>query len=688
MDLQLDFGGHGLLFALILLVGLVLITFTHLLRHSESRQGWLWFLRGLRLLSWLLLILVLFQPQLAVERRVVQEKEVLLLLDDSRSMQSAWVLPPDSLDPAAVAVLNDLDLRQNLETRFMDGRDWRSGEPVTFESASSSLDIRALGKTDELNQSQAVLLISDGHFNAGLNPLDADWTKQVPLYPVLLSKPAESRNVRIQKIQVPTEIKAGKPTRVRTHLKQSGFTGEALVLSAWLGDRLVHREDLLIPEEGMTAAFDLTLQDEGTQQLAVRLEHPVRGMRDEKRVELEVEPERTRVWILADAVSPLHRFLHRAIPDSVYNITWITLPGIPLPGSNEIGFPAGSPDLLILINAIDLVQTADFPGERLSAAGVPTIVFNTRGAPTLPSFYRQMGFSPQTLHATDPRTVFGSDAGYDHPLGIAYRARVPDRGGLDWADLPPIQLPAGVIRLSGITLAQTMFQGAVIPVLTLGSNAPVLVFNGEGFWRWFFRPPGEKVFSTYWETAVAYLLHQAEFQPVRLTLLSDKLSVGAPIQGEIYVTDIDGRAVRDVQVTLFEQLPDQSDAQAIPVQRIEAGRHTFRINLAQAGEHQLRAQANRSGKKWGADTLAFQVTAFNPEAQVAGIDMNRLSALAQQSGGRVLRREEVSGFTLPVETIEETRIWRFRGIRSLAVLVILITLLGIEWAWRRRRGLL
>ncbi len=109
----------------------------------------------------------------------------------------------------------------------------------------------------------------------------------------------------------------------------------------------------------------------------------------------------------------------------------------------------------------------------------------------------------------------------------------------------------------------------------------------------------------------------------------------------------------------------------------DIGRHEVRVRLSDPNGEQIESQAS------------VEVSGAGSEFHAAELDAARLLQLAEATGGRFFRASEAADV---VDALDDTRatvrIERRLPLRDApALLVLLIVLACVEWAWRRRRGL-
>ncbi|NQV16174.1 hypothetical protein HQ531_12000, partial [bacterium] len=122
--------------------------------------------------------------------------------------------------------------------------------------------------------------------------------------------------------------------------------------------------------------------------------------------------------------------------------------------------------------------------------------------------------------------------------------------------------------------------------------------------------------------------------------------------------------------------------------RNEAGFYNASLSTKFPGETQIIAEAYRFGELWGRDTSTIHLVAFNGEDRSEGVDEVFLSRLAARSKGEIIKAGINEMPVIPAQNYEQKTAFHLRGVYTIELFVILLTLLVLEWILRRRLGLL
>ncbi len=237
-------------------------------------------LTSLRSLSLILFFFILFKPvlQLFLEKR--EKPAVAVLYDNSSSMRinDPFGMRGDSLRfllkyfreqwPSDSLVLRPYQFSGRLSTLSQDS--------LAFDGSQTNLSSALESLQDSLRpyNIQAIILLSDGQFNAGANPLIPAKKSAVPIYSVCLGDSLPKKDIRITNVRFPAVAYAGDSVLVKVNISQSGFSSENRIVKLLQNQRLVSSKNILLPPGGFekTVEFVLQTREPGENQYQVEIE--------------------------------------------------------------------------------------------------------------------------------------------------------------------------------------------------------------------------------------------------------------------------------------------------------------------------------------------------------------------------------------------------------------------------------
>jgi hypothetical protein len=216
-----------------------------------------------------------------------------------------------------------------------------------------------------------------------------------------------------------------------------------------------------------------------------------------------------------------------------------------------------------------------------------------------------------------------------------------------------------------------------------------LAFMGEGAWRWRMGLPSDnRVYETFWRQAVRWLAIQA---PSQVAVTAGAPSVGTTTDVAVRVVDEEYEPIGDASVSLRVREPGGATRTVAAVlDPREAGTYRAAFLPVTAGVHTLEAEAQRAGRQVGRAEVSVLAGGADPEL----VDPRRndavLARLGDASGGALLTPAEIDDLASRIKEAVATPTARTvqRDLWHNAwTFLVMVSLLGTEWALRRRWGL-
>ena len=663
----------------------------------------------LRALVLVVLLALLAQPVL--ERASAGNTRVIALLDRSRSMELRDGADGESRGVHADRALEDLR------------RAWRGRatvEPLAFaerlEPDTGGVARRgatalgdALASLSRVPQGQAaggVVVISDGAVNSGEDPVVAARALGIPVHTVTIGDPARPDRT-VSGIDAPQRARAGEATPVRVRVTTSEPRGTPLTVTLAEDGRELGRARVLAPGGGaeVTTEFRVTPARPGLAVWTARVDS-LRGEstpeNNARQAAVEVAPGKLGVCIITRGLNWDLAFLRRALAgDSSLSIRtfaperggWVEIE------RNARGDAPGEATLRgASVVVLDGVEPAS-----LSPAFDRALAAFVRGGGGLlllggpaPGVTRYAGgaLARELAFATDPARAAPSAS----PLPSAEARELlqwdddPARGDRAWrsaaplAEVSPLAPGAGDrVLISG---------GAHGPPLLLArrmGRGQAVLLNGTGTWRWSLNPHDDRSADRgrrLWRRIVRWLAEPVQGEPLRvrperwLTAGGEPVRLFATLQDERF-QPVAGASVRG-ELSLAG-----GRTRPVTFEPAEAGAYVATLDGVPAGRHRMTVRAERGGRELGRAATDFAVDRWSVEMSRPLPDSALLAAVANATGGRATSEGSIESWARGLETSamarvkrESSRLWE-----SPWLFAVVVAALGIEWMWRRRRGL-
>jgi hypothetical protein len=694
----------------------------------------------LRVAAITLLALCLLEPTRVSTRTEVVRSQVAVLLDRSQSMTLADASPDGETRweiARAVAASLSTRLAERFDVRFytFDAELNPASGDGSFAPDGRSTDVyRAVrGALDAARGTPVagVFVLSDGAQNVG-NVSDSD-TYEAPVFALGVGSPTSPNDLAVTAVNAEPALFVGQRATVEATLRAEGYPNRLLAVTLAEENVPVALRTATVPPSASTldVAFDFTPKREGTFRYTVS----VSSLLDEFTAEnnarsftAQVLPSRTRVLLVDGTPRYEFAFLRRTlerVPTMALTTVLLASPLVARMGetipSRTGFFPLGgasgafpSRDVLfrhdvVLVGDVALSQLTESQRSALTefeerrGGGVAWLagerwLSRRNGADSLEPLL------PVIVPADGARIQPGEFApelaaeGRYHPT--TQLAATPEENDLLWRRMPLwSRLYGGLRPKPGSTVLITANNGAspVIAFQRVGSGKSLLVAT-DALWGWAFASKLDSAssdesdaYDRFWTQTVRWLATRSDVKQVNLSLGKAQYETGEVADVGIRVFDAGFVPVSDAAVLLTATDPNGNRSE-VPVAAVGGtpGRYQARLRLTDKGIYELRAEATSRGVRLGADTLRFTVETPRLEFERPARNDALLSGLAERSGGRFLPANEADKVLPLLEESDQTRTIRVRHAvwDNPFVLLAVLVLLGVEWAWRKKAGLL
>ncbi len=683
------------------------------------RAGWRLLLGGLRFLALALICFLLFEPVLQQFRSTKRPPVLAVLVDDSQSMQVVTAGDTSAARPnaARTSVRPVLDALQD-EAMPGTARFFRVGEAsralsggiidsLRFDDARTDLASGLQAAPEELRDENlgGIVLVSDGQYNTGQNPLRVADRSPVPVHTVTVGDTARQRDLRVQDVSTNDRAYLNSSVPVRVTLSVTEGPGQPVPVTLEQSGRTLDQRPVRLPDGTGEVSVDLTFEPEqaGLQQVTVRvpeLAGEVTTRNNAQSTSLRVLESKRQVLLLGAAPAPDVSALRR-----VYERTADTevTARIPTPDGTFLEGPL--PDDL---SAFDVVVLAGFPSPSVPddvVQRVATLVND--GTPALFFLDRQTDLAAWTEHfeaslpaRPDASTSSFAEASFrivestrQHPV-----FRIEGAEGAFFERLPPLQVPASAWTPTpdAQVLGTAATTSAPLLVLRRRAGLRTAAFLGSGVWRWALLPSELRAADPLWPGLASNLLRwagtEADDSPVRVRPTASTFggTDAVSFTGQVY--DQSRQPVSDATVTVT--VTDSTGTEyPYTMDPTGQGRYTLDVGTLPEGTYQYEAQARLGEADLGTDRGEFSVAPLRIEYQSPRADAVLMRQLASRAGGTAYTPETID--RLPAELAgqasfssdvvqrsSEAELWR-----TSLFLIAILALLASEWTLRKFLGL-
>lgn len=699
-------------------------------RHTQPRatRRLRIILPALRSVSIVLLLLLLAEPVLTLLLKRTVPPTIITLLDTSTSM-----------------AVGDTVSRLQQARRIIDGAEFKGLKSVSmmetwiFADAPSRADFDTLsriaptGNATDIgaairaaissnvteNNLSALLLLSDGAHNYGADPLHLVDGLTVPVYAVGFGSAADlMTDVQIVDARIEVPGIAGQPLSIRVALRGWGFEGRRTVVRLLEGETELASTSIQLEGAGENQVVSLeTIADEpGPHIYRIEID-PLEGeiSRENNQTLLATQIARggISVVVVAGAPGAEYGFFRRSLAsDSTLAIDEFIQRA---PGTFYDREPAqllaalsSRPDVIALVDAGPEIVAGEIAAAIDASVRAGSGLLFVGGARSLDDWTPQgplVGILPFNASKGSKLTVDAvglriAQTGVGHPLmRTELMATAFDRGFVGreedlWSRLPPVTgyLPGVRVRSGAIVLIEGFGPKGPAPVIMSSgpaANARVVAALSSQFWRLDLLSSGAgespHTIRRFWRNTLRWLAIDQPSGRVRASTDRRVYREGEPVAFLVQVFDELMKPHTEALVSI------QLDGNRIDLEPGDPGQYLGSRSGLDPGEYTYSAQAQSStGKQLGESPGQFVVEEYSLESSDMRATPQLLDQMAAATGGSFQHAD--SWPTLIDEMDIHTRLQREERTMELWgrdwYILTLVLLLCVEWALRKRQGML
>ncbi len=589
----------------------------------------------------------------------------------------------------------------------------------------------------------AVVVFSDGRSNDGLPPREAASryaAQGIPIHTVLCGRPSALKNLAVLTVQAPSNVLQKEKVTFKVPIKTEGLGGKRFRISLVQvpGGEVLEWKEVRIPSRGGTQVVTLThvFDEPGMVTLEARVD-PLPGesfLDDNKAVHhLRVLSGKIRVLYLEDYPRYEYRylkgtllradravegqcFLFEASPDFPQEATKGLPHLVDIPRTRKELF--GNYHVVILGDVAPsllgdttresdkflqlLKEFVEFGGGLICQAGVRAMPEAYRGTPVedlLPVVLLEPGDLDLQPNATDRpfHPVLENPA---TPPPMLKLLPDPATNRLLWKEglsgffwfAPVLRAKAGAQVLLRHPFRKNKYGRMVLAADWNYPHGRVVWLGLDSFWRWR-KYYGDKYFDTFWRNTIRWAaegrLRQGSDR-ASLELAKQVFDVGEKVDVSVTLREEDFVPSTAPACKIFILLPSGKTRSAtLPADPSEAGAYRGTLRFREPGSYAL---SLREGDSPGGKILAqggFRVRMPLKELARPTPDPETMAAIAKATRGKALLLEDASTLPdlLPAGGTRVIPVGRDPHPRELWdtpwLLLVLVALLGLEWALRK-----
>ncbi|MGK7392082.1 MAG: VWA domain-containing protein [Candidatus Cyclobacteriaceae bacterium M2_1C_046] len=645
----------------------------------------------LRFSTLLILLLLLLSPIIKQIINYYEQPLVVLAIDNSTSITQA----SDS-----AAIINKLiELKESLgddykvEIKTLN-EDYQELENINFSPLTTDLNnlFSRINNDYENRNLASVVLISDGIYNQGLNPVYSNYT--YPVYTLGVGDTTHYTDIGIHQLRYNKLSYQGNKIPLQVEIAYDEFEGKSITATIYHKKKKIAEKTVSAPnEEGMsTEIFLIDAKEQGMQ----RYDVAVSSTAEEKNTSnnyksafIDVVEGKKKILLIAPFPHPDIKAIEGAI---TVNENYELIQYIPVLNKKSSSEVINQPYDLVILHQLPHRTLLNDPVYKKFSTGQTAKWWITGTAADLQIFNQQndiLQFSRVGNQMDQVTAYFNS--GFN-----AFNLSEELKGIFN--ELPPVVVPFGNVELSGaarVFLYQQVGRVQTTKPLFITQSTDDLrsgVFLGDGLWRWklyeYNKHQSHERFNELILKTVQYLSTKEDKRLFRFYPVKNEFNEGEPavFETEVYNEIYEQVYGQSIQITLTTP-----DGEKRNYQFVTSENNTrYSIRGLQPGIYKYRAQTTYNTTTMEASG-EFAVNVIDIEDVRLTADYNLLRELSSKSGGDFYIIDNTDQLISQLEGQDyKDRIQSAEDYLPLInvewIAILLLILISTEWISRKYHG--
>ncbi len=674
----------------------------------------------LRIIVLILLVLLIFEPILSIVSIVKEKPKIGILIDNTNSMMVS------KNSNKHIQKLKEFLDSERLQEKYPD---------VSFEYYSFKEDVvmynqfifdslKFDGELTNISSAltaiknknyNSIVLITDGNYNSGGNPIYKVEELGVPIFVIGVGDTMQQKDVMISKVQTNNIAYAGSKVPVEVTLNWFGFNKENAELTL-IEDRNIISRTVIELNEGefeKRISLNYDANNIGVRKLNVRITNFSDELTEKNNYKdffIEVLKSKLKIVIIAGEPSPDVSVTYNTL---IENDNFDVMSFIQKNAEEFYPFYRnGKYELKFnenILDTIDCLVLINYPTQVTKISDLNKILskIQEKKIPVLLILGKNVDYSK--LQYLSPFLPFGWQSYNSKEILVFPELNENLAGSIlinkeltkdKYQQLPPIYK----LTMQYQSRAESNVI-AYVKAQDLKLNEPLFISRninrhktfailGYGIWRWkllTYGPDNEKFLYNFLTTVVGWLTILEDKQKIRITPVKQNFTTLDPIEftAEIYndqYQPIDNAIVK-INVSSNELNYEML------MKNIGNGRYEVSMNNLISGDYTYSAKIEVNGTSIGEMKGKFSVGNINLEYLDTKMNIYLLKKIGFQSGGMYLDADSINTLinaissvsleTVQREVVKEFKLWTAEIIGGFVVMIFIV-----EWFIRKKSGLL
>lgn len=576
--------------------------------------------------------------------------------------------------------------------------------------------IRLSTQNAENDNLQAILMITDGAFNAGNNPLyDAEKIGK-PFYIVGIGDTSQPKDISIDNIILNEIAYLDNLIPININVSNYGFDKQEVVLKLLANGTEISKQNLTLKsnKQSYSLNFDYLPKVEGVVKITAELSNIEGELSSKNNVKSEyvkVLKNKKRVAIFAGEPSSDVSFLRT----NLKKLKGLEVKNYIQTGANEfLEVPTESDlkdvEMIVLIgfpsaqtpqNVLQLVMKEIEKGKPFLF-----IASNTLAYERLKSFANLLPFD---VVSSNQREFLAQPNVQVENLSSSLLKITGSESDLkNWNNLPPIFKTETFVKVkpdAQVVMTSKVNNVIIKEPLVISrdvNNKKSITVLGYGVFRWRllgYAPElakGNKdaidLYSTFFDNAFRWLSVENQSKQVVIKTTKTSYTSKENVEFVAQIYDANYNSIDNAEIKV--KLKGNNETREVTFNSIGNGRYTSIVKGLISGDYSFSGEAFQSGRKLGEDNGRFNVGEINLEYQNLVMNYPLLKSIADRTGGKFYFPNEIDKFKSdlakqksfeqrPITLKEDIAIWNLS-----LLLIIAISAFSLEWFIRKISGLI
>ncbi len=712
-ELQIFFRDpHKLALLLSLIAGAVGAWLVYRSTVPPASKLWRAIMGALRFLAITAIIFMLSDPVLKAFFNQNIDQSIIILTDNSKSMK----IVDKNFDRAALTK-NFLSSKTVSELKskypahiFTFAETLSQTEKPSFDGKATALGeaLSTIADTAEDLAVGAVIVVTDGQSNLGVDPLSVSATLPFPVYTIGVGDPEPNADISVARIVANRFSYVGEKMPIIADIRSWRMNGQNVIVELLDDGKKIAEQKITLAASGQSlpVKFETTPDKEGKKFYTVRvpkLSTENVAANNSQSVAVKILPSRKKLLIACDIPSFEIGFLRRSLStDSRLEIsTFIAKGG----GENPpfVTFPIdsaklGAYDAIILFHASTMLTgaTAEALGKYVNSGGSLMLVaddmpFSGAAIEVLNKFM-PVRLEPRAKFVQSKFTPVPAPEGFSHPIMRAAKATENLADAI--AKLPPLSgfIPSTAQNGASVLMRHPETGVPVLAVNNFGAGRCV-VFTASPLWRWGFTPFGfggdDHFYRKLADNIAQFLIAKEKIDRFTIDPSQQVFNSGEPISLSASLRDVSNLPVSGAQITLTVKTTGADEIE-LEMTELAEGVYEGKLPSLSPGKYTVAAHAKHNDGDLGTAFNSFVVDEYDLEFAQTNRDIELLRAMAELTGGAYFDITDTDSLLSRINLPKKSRTWsqEHELWNSWWLLILVVVSLGGEWALRKRQNLL